>query len=87
MQKFIDNKMEQNNNMVSISFNFSDVNVNNINVNSNKHFDPNEIAEESIGNSTSFKYAGRHDHGDLPKLKSNGKFSYIYYLFYIYNKF
>lgn len=64
--------MEQNNGMVSISFNFSNINVKNINVNSNEPFDPNEISKESIGNSTSFKYAGRHDHGDLPQLKSNG---------------
>ena len=40
-------------------------------------FDPNEISEEARMSNTSFKYSGRHDHGDLPKMKSSGYYSKI----------
>lgn len=35
-------------------------------------YDTNKVSAESRVSNTTFEYSGRHDHGDLPQLKSTG---------------
>ena len=35
-------------------------------------FDANKVSAESRISNTTFEYSGRHDHGDLPQLKTTG---------------
>ena len=37
--------------------------------------DPNSISEEAAASNTSFLYSGRHDHGNLPSMRSTGYYS------------
>lgn len=37
-----------------------------------KPFNTNEVAEDAETSNTSFGYSGRHDHGILPQMKSDG---------------
>jgi len=43
-----------------------------ININDSKPFNTNEVAEDAKISNTSFGYSGRHDHGILPQMKSDG---------------
>ena len=38
-------------------------------------FNPNIVTEEARSSNTSFKYSGRHDHGNLPELRSSGEYA------------
>lgn len=38
-----------------------------------KPVDINQVAEDARNSNTSFGYSGRHDHGNLPTLKSGGQ--------------
>lgn len=60
--------------LVEVKFNFEGTDTHSIATsNSNsKPYDPNLIAEDARESNLSFNYSGRHDHGKLPDLKSDG---------------
>ena len=58
--------------LVSIEFSYNGQVVNNIIIDNPTLVDVNTVSEESRASNTRFEYSGRHDHGDLPKLKNSG---------------
>ena len=43
----------------------------------NIYFNTNEVAEDAKISNTSYGYSGRHDHGILPQMKSDGPHSLL----------
>lgn len=58
--------------IVSIDFVLNGISCKQISIDSPLPLDMNQASEESRKSNTSFEYSGRHDHGDLPQLKSTG---------------
>lgn len=58
--------------IVSIDFLFNGELKNQIKITDPAEFDANQVSAEARVSNTTFGYSGRHDHGDLPKLKSIG---------------
>ena len=62
------------NSQVEIFFNFQGVDKNPIKVclHDDQPINLNEVSAAAKESNTSYEYSGRHDHGILPILKSNG---------------
>ena len=60
-----------NNNVVSIDYVLNGVNKS-IVIKEGLPININEVAEDAKVSNTSFGYSGRHDHGLLPQMKSDG---------------
>lgn len=58
--------------IVSVDFLLNGELKNQINVTDSAEFDANQVSAEARISNTTFGYSGRHDHGDLPSLKSSG---------------
>lgn len=58
--------------IVSIEFLLNGELKNQIKITDPAEFDANQVSAEARVSNTTFGYSGRHDHGDLPKLKSAG---------------
>jgi hypothetical protein len=57
---------------VSISFHFHDIQQEfQVSISNSPTIDINDVAPDSVNCNTSFGYAGRHDHGQLPQLKND----------------
>ena len=60
--------------LVEVNFNFEGVDTHSIatSKSTSKPYNPNLVAEDARESNLSFNYSGRHDHGTLPELKSDG---------------
>ena len=62
--------------IIEVSFSFNGIEQTRISISSCvPEFDPNIISEEAAKSNTSCSYSGRHDHGNLPVLKSSGPYA------------
>lgn len=58
--------------IISIDFLLNGELKNQIRITDPVEFDANQVSAEARVSNTTFGYSGRHDHGDLPTLKSTG---------------
>ncbi len=58
--------------VVSVDFLLNGEIRNQVRINNPSECDVNKVTAESRASNTTFEYSGRHDHGDLPVLKSSG---------------
>jgi hypothetical protein len=56
--------------LVTVEFSYNGEPMHNINISNPTHMDVNSVSAESRASNTRFEYSGRHDHGDLPQLKT-----------------
>lgn len=58
--------------IVTVDFILNGELKNQISISEPTAYDANKVSAESRVSNTTFEYSGRHDHGDLPALKSTG---------------